>query len=109
MKGLARAFQPAYADDFNGVLAYELEPFATELPFDAPWRWAIEDDSKGGRARLLEPAPLDAAVTIYIGLADLVRVAAGIQDPVAAMLAGRCSVEGDVAVAVRLEAMFGGG
>jgi class 3 adenylate cyclase/tetratricopeptide (TPR) repeat protein len=108
MKGLARAFQPAHADGFSGALAFELEPLAIEPPLDAPWRWAIEVDSKGGRARLLEPAPLDAAVTVHIGLADMVRVAAGVQDPVAVMVAGRCSVEGDVAVAVRLEAMFGG-
>jgi putative sterol carrier protein len=48
-------------------------------------------------------------VTIYIGLADWVRVTAGLQDPLSAMLAGRCGVEGDVTVAARLEMMFGGG
>jgi len=30
-----------------------------------------------------------------------------VQDPLTAMVAGRCSVEGDVILAVRLEAMFG--
>jgi len=107
LKALAQGFQPAHANGFSGVVAYELEPFAIESSPDAPWRWAIEVDSGAGRARLLEPAPLDAAVTIHIGLADWVRVAAGLQDPLTVMVAGRCSVEGDVILAARLEAMFG--
>lgn len=36
------------------MIAYELEPFAIEPPPEAPWRWAIEVDSRAGRARLLE-------------------------------------------------------
>ena len=62
---------------------------------------------ESGRARLREPAPLDAAVTIHFGLAEWVRVVAGTQDPLTAMVAGRCSVEGDVILAARLQAMFG--
>ena len=108
MKGMARGFQPATAGGFCGVIAYELEPFAIDPPPDAPWRWAIEVDSGAGRARLLEPAPPDAAITMHFGLADWVRVLAGIQNPLAIMAAGRCSVEGDVLLAARLEAMFGG-
>jgi class 3 adenylate cyclase len=109
LQASARGFQPARADSFNGVVAYELEPLSIEPPADAPWRWAIEVDSAGGRARLLEPAPLDASVTVHFGLADWVRVIAGIERPLAAMVAGRCRVEGDVAVAVLLEGMFGAG
>jgi class 3 adenylate cyclase/tetratricopeptide (TPR) repeat protein len=107
LKGMARGFQPAGSGGFDGVVAYELEPFAIEPPPDAPWRWAIEVDSRAGRARLREPAPLDAAVTIHFGLAEWVRVAAGAQDPLGAMVSGRCSVEGDVMLAARLPAMFG--
>ena len=107
MKNVARGFQPAHAGGFSGTIAYELEPYAIEPPPDSPWRWAIEVDSRAGRARLIEPAPLDAAVTIHFGLADWVRVLAGKQDPLTAMVAGRCSVEGDVTLAARLEAMFG--
>lgn len=108
VKAQARGFQPSQANGFRGVVAYEIEPYAIEPPADAPWRWAIQADARTGRARLLDPAPLDAAVTIHIGLADWVRAAAGLQDAITAMAAGRCSVEGDVTVAVRLEAMFGG-
>jgi SCP-2 sterol transfer family protein len=108
VKGLARAFQPAQANGFKGVVAYELETFAIEPPSDSPWRWAIEVDAEAGRAALLEPAPLDAAVTIHIGLAEWVRVLAGVDDALTAMVSGRCSIEGDVILAVRQEAMFGG-
>jgi len=38
-----------------------------------------------------------------------VRVSAGVQDPLSAMAVGRFSVEGDVLLAARLEAMFGAG
>ena len=108
LRAMARGFQPAHAGGFSGVIAYELEPFAIDPPPDAPWRWALDVDSKGGRARLLEAAPLDPALTIHIGLAQWVRVSAGLESPLVAMFAGLCSVEGDVMVAARLEAMFGG-
>jgi len=91
------------------VIAYELEPYDIPAPSEAPWRWAIEVDSKAGRARLIEPAPLEAAVTIHAGLAEWVRVSAGVQDAVTAMTVGRFSIEGDVILAARLEAMFGAG
>jgi eukaryotic-like serine/threonine-protein kinase len=107
VRAMVRGFQPAKASGFSGTVAYELEPFAIEPPPGAPWRWAIEVDSDRGRARLLEPAPLDAAVTVHLGLADWVRIAAGLQDSLTAMVAGRCSVEGDVRLAMRLEGMFG--
>jgi hypothetical protein len=109
LRAAARGFQPAHSGGFCGVIAYELEPFAIESPPDAPWRWAIEVDSKAGRARLVEPAPLEAAVTIRAGLADWVRVSAGVQDAATAMTVGHFSIEGDVILAARLEAMFGTG
>ncbi|HEU4701791.1 MAG TPA: hypothetical protein VFS37_04850, partial [Conexibacter sp.] len=107
LRAMARAFQPELAGRLHAVIAYELEPRAIEPPLDAPWRWAMELDAPAGRARLLEPAPLDATTTIHIGLADWVRTVAGLQSAVETMVSGRCSVEGEVAVAARLETMFG--
>ena len=104
LRAMARGFQPGLADDFEGVIAYELEPFAVEAPPDAPWRWAIQ--VRGGHARVLDLAPLDAAVTIHFGLADWVRVLAGVQDPITSMTEGRCRVEGDLMLAARIEPMF---
>ncbi|MGN6190493.1 MAG: SCP2 sterol-binding domain-containing protein, partial [Conexibacter sp.] len=108
LRAMARGFQPARAGGFRGVVAYEIEPFAIDPPPEAPWRWAIEVDAAAGRAHLREPAPLDAATTIHIGLADWVRAVAGERSALTAMAAGRCSVAGDVLLAARLEAMFGG-
>lgn len=107
LKALARGFQPSRAGGFSGTIAYELEPFAITPPPEAPWRWAIQVDSRAAQARLIEPAPLDAAVTIHIGLADWVRVIAGVEDALTVIVAGHCSVEGDVVLAMRLEDMFG--
>ena len=41
--------------------------------------------------------------------AEWVRVSAGVENAITAMAAGRFSVEGDVILASRLEAMFGAG
>jgi class 3 adenylate cyclase len=108
LRAMARGFQPAHAGDARAVIVYEIEPYAIEAPPDAPWRWAIEIDPRAGRARLVEPAPLDAGTTIHIGLADWVRTVAGVRHPVTVMAAGRCSVAGDVILAARLESMFSG-
>jgi hypothetical protein len=105
LRALARGFQPGHANGFQGVIAYELEPYAVEAPPDAPWRWAIE--VHGSSARVIETAPLDAAVTIHFGLADWVRVIAGEQDAVTSMAAGRCRVDGDLLLASQIESMFG--
>jgi class 3 adenylate cyclase/tetratricopeptide (TPR) repeat protein len=107
MRALARGFQPAQAAGFSGTIAYELESSAADPPPESPWRWAIAVVPDSDRARLAEPAPLDADVTIHLRVADWVRVVAGIEDPLSLMVAGRCSVEGDVTVAARLEAIFG--
>lgn len=107
VRAMARGFQPANAAGFSGTVAYELEPLAIAPPPDSPWRWAIEVDSQRGKARVVEPAPLEAAVTVHLGLADWVRVVAGTQDPLQPMIVGRGSVEGDVRLAARLQAMFG--
>jgi class 3 adenylate cyclase len=108
LRALARSFQPAYADGFRGLVAFEIEPFAIDPPPEAPWRWALELDAPAGRARLREPAPLDAQTTLQLGLADWVRVVAGVESAVTVMAAGHCSVAGDVVLAARLEAMFAG-
>jgi eukaryotic-like serine/threonine-protein kinase len=107
IRAMARSFQPSRAGGFSGTIAYELEPGAIDAPPDAPWRWAIQVDAERGSARLVEPAPLEAAVTVHFRLADWVRVMAGIADPLTVMAAGRASVEGDVRLAMRIERMFG--
>lgn len=48
----------------------------------------IAVDAERGRAELVELAPLDAAVTIRFGLADWVRVMAGLQEALSATAGG---------------------
>ena len=109
VRATARGFQPAQAGGFSGTIAYEIEPHAIEPPPGAPGAGRSRSTRGAGTARAGRAGALDAAVTIHIGLAEWVRVMAALQAALAAMVAGRCSVEGDVVLAVRLEAMFGGG
>ena len=66
---------------------------------------SVERD--GARARAGgAPGP---DLTIRLGVADFLRVAAGELDPAKALLSGRLDLEGDFTVAMRLAAMFGQG
>jgi putative sterol carrier protein len=49
----------------------------------------------------------EPALTVRFNLADFVRIAAGLLDPAAPLLAGRASLQGDFALAARLPEMFG--
>lgn len=107
LRAMARTYQPDHARDLTGtIIVYTLEPYAIDPPPDAPWRWAIEFGER--TAQLIEPAPLDANLSLRFGLADWVRIIAGIQTPTASMAAGRCRLEGDLLLATRLEAIFTG-
>jgi hypothetical protein len=108
LTAMARGFQPSQADGFEGVIVFELEPHEIEPPADGFWRWAVEIDSAAGHARLLETAPLAAAMTLRIGMGEWVRVLAGIENALEAVAGGRATIDGDVALAIRLEGMFGG-
>jgi putative sterol carrier protein len=46
-------------------------------------------------------------LTIKLGAADFLRIAAGELDPAKALLSGRLDLAGDFAVAMRLASMFG--
>jgi hypothetical protein len=64
-------FQPAHPGGFCGVIAYELEPVASEPPPGAPWQWTIEVESMAGSRTA---AALQGAPTIHAGRAECVRV-----------------------------------
>jgi SCP-2 sterol transfer family len=102
----AMTFVPEKAYGFQGTIGYEL----TSGPDPSgcvrePDHWTVTiagDKATARRGKASAPA-----VLVRIGLADFVRVAAGLLNPVKAMLAGRIEVEGDVTVAGRLVEMFG--
>jgi hypothetical protein len=104
----ALSFIPEKAYGFQGTIAYELTAGddRSGRPRE-PVHWTITvagDKAFARRGRAIAPA-----VSIRIGIADFVRVAAGEVNPVGAMLDGRVEVEGDLTVAGRLVEMFGGG
>ena len=98
---MAMSFRPRMAFGFEGEIQYEV---TTGRNGRVPDRWTIAIND--GRARARRGAARDAAVTLRIGIVDLLALAAG-ANPGAALLDGRASVEGDLNVAMRLPEMFG--
>jgi class 3 adenylate cyclase len=107
LRAMVHGYQPDHARGYHGAtIVYSLEPYAIDPPSDAPWRWAIRLGER--TARLLDTAPVDPDVTIEFGLADWIRVMAGLQTPLTSMSAGRCRIDGDAQLAIRQETMFTG-
>lgn len=99
--GMTRGFRADKADGFQGDLSYELTRPATARE---PLHYVI---SVGGRHATARPGrTAGAAVTARFRLADFARVAAGTLDPTEAVLNGRATVVGDLALAARLQEMF---
>jgi luciferase-like monooxygenase/SCP-2 sterol transfer family protein len=100
-QSMALSFRPRMAFGFDGELQYELTAGGNGSRPDR-WTIAIHD----GHARAHHKPADEAAVTLRVGTADLLRLAAG-ANPGAALLEGRMSVEGDLNVAMRVPEMFG--
>jgi putative sterol carrier protein len=98
-KGMESAFVPDAARGFKGEIFYDLR--ASRGP--QPWTLSID----GSRAVAEPRAATSPAVTLRSEVAVFVRIASGDLDPMRAILDGRLEVEGDFAVAGRLDEMFG--
>ncbi len=99
---MARRFVPSAAGGFTGDLLIELRGSDGRV---RAWTVTIAPDraiARPGRP----PAP---ALTVRLGVADVVRLAAGDLDPGSALLSGRMDLEGEFALASRLGEMFGRG
>ena len=97
---MARAYRPERAGGWSGDIRYELTRSDGALR-----TWTVACGSDRARARAGDaPSP---ALTIRLGVADFLRVAAGELDPTKALLSGRLDLQGDFAVAMRLASMFG--
>jgi putative sterol carrier protein len=97
--GMALAFDPEAAQDFEGAVSYELAT-TTETAV-----WTVQIAAGRARARR-GPAP-SPALTLRLRLADFIRVIAGELDPAQPLLENRAEIDGELAVAVRLPEMFG--
>jgi alkanesulfonate monooxygenase SsuD/methylene tetrahydromethanopterin reductase-like flavin-dependent oxidoreductase (luciferase family) len=100
---MASAFEPRLAFGFRGDITYELG-LRQDGAVPATWTITVSD----GRAAARPGDSPDAAVRVRMAVADFARVAAGELPPARALLEGRTTVEGDLAVAGRLSEMFGG-
>jgi putative sterol carrier protein len=98
-KGMESAFVPEAARGFEGEIFYDLH--ASRGP--QPWTLSVD----ASRAVAEPRAASSPAVTLRADVAVFVRIAAGDLDPMRAMLDERLVVEGDLALAGRLDAMFG--
>jgi alkanesulfonate monooxygenase SsuD/methylene tetrahydromethanopterin reductase-like flavin-dependent oxidoreductase (luciferase family) len=97
--GMARNLRPEAAAGFRGDIQYLLE----DGDGGRPWYVRVADGAAHAR-RGLAPSP---AVTFRMPALLFARIAAGEVSSNRALIEGRLSVEGDIALAQRLPDMFG--
>ena len=99
-RAMAKAYRPECAGGWTGDIRYELAGAQGAVRV-----WTVSCGLDAARAREgAAPAP---DLTVKIGVADFLRVAAREVDPAKALLSGRMDLEGDFSVAMRLGEMFG--
>jgi alkanesulfonate monooxygenase SsuD/methylene tetrahydromethanopterin reductase-like flavin-dependent oxidoreductase (luciferase family)/putative sterol carrier protein len=93
-------FDPAAAEGFVGAIAYELRDASGSVRV-----WGVRVTPT---AASVAPGPVtEPALTLQLGLADFLRMAAGELDPAHLLLSGRLDLRGDFSLAMRLGPMFG--
>jgi alkanesulfonate monooxygenase SsuD/methylene tetrahydromethanopterin reductase-like flavin-dependent oxidoreductase (luciferase family) len=90
----------AESGGFLGAITYELTDAAGSTR-----TWSIRITPTG--ASVAPGAAPDPALTVMLGLADFIRLAAGELGPARLLLSGRMDLRGDFALATRLGPMFG--
>jgi tetratricopeptide (TPR) repeat protein len=105
LTALTHSFQPRLSFGFEGEIAYELvHPARAGEAVESDW-WTIRIE--GGRAVARKRTPEAPAVIVHMSIPVFVRLFAGEDDPVAAMLGNRLIAEGDLVLGARLTEMFG--
>lgn len=99
---MTRFYDPEAAEGFRGEISFELTRPASR---GASSFWTVSVGEDGARARQ-GPAP-DAALHARVPVADFLRIAGGVLDPVEPVLSGRASLTGELGLAARLAEMFG--
>lgn len=93
-------FVPAEAQGFVGAIAYELRDGEGNVR-----AWGVRI---GPAEATVSAGPVSEPVlTVQLGLADFIRLAAGELDPGHLLLSGRMDLRGDFSLATRLGPMFG--
>jgi hypothetical protein len=100
---MASSYDPSAGEGFRGVIAFELTRPVTARPASF---WTVSVDADG-RAVSRPGCPDSAELRVRVPVADLLRVATGLTDPVEPVLANRAQISGEIGVAARLGEMFG--
>lgn len=102
---IAGSYEPAAGEGFHGLISFELTRPASGRA--ASW-WIVSVDQEGrARTRPGRVDPEEAAIVARLPVADLLRIAGGLIDPVEPVLAGRAAISGDLGLAVALGEMLG--
>jgi hypothetical protein len=102
---IASSYDPSAGDGFQGLISFELTRPVSRRP--ASW-WMVSVSSAGSaESRPGQPASGEAELRVRLPVADLLRIASGLIDPVEPVLDGRAVVNGDLGVAARLGEMLG--
>jgi hypothetical protein len=104
--GMARQFDPKFAQGFEGDILYELEHHVDGHGPREPERWTIR--VKGDHASVVPGPSPDPTVTLHFRIPDFARVITMETQVPELLFSGRFTVEGDFQVASRLSEMFGG-
>ena len=100
---MASSYDASAGAGFRGVISFELTRPASGR--GASW-WTVEvgpDD----RVQARPGRPGAAELQVRLPVADLLRIAAGLVDPVEPVLTGRAEISGDLGLAARLGEMLG--
>jgi alkanesulfonate monooxygenase SsuD/methylene tetrahydromethanopterin reductase-like flavin-dependent oxidoreductase (luciferase family) len=97
---IARQYDPRVGGDFAGEFGYELTTSDGRVQ---QWTITVRD----GKAQARAGRPDDPVVVLHAPVADFVRSLAGEQQ-LRSVLEGRTRIEGDMTMAYRMTAMFGG-
>ena len=100
---MAASYDPSAGEGFHGLISFELTRPVSRRP-PSWWIVAVDPD---GRAESRAGRPDSAELRVRRAVADLLRIAAGLIDPVEPVLAGRAQVDGELSVAARLGEMLG--
>jgi hypothetical protein len=104
--GMARQFDPKFAQGFEGDILYELEHHVDGHGAREPELWTIRVE--GDRAAVVAGSSPDPAVTLHFRIPDFARIVSNQAQVPELLFSGRFTVEGDFQVASRLSEMFGG-